>query len=335
MTILQARGPLNGKDKPAELEIDHRQLTVGMRSKMGLWFLRLVLKPLMARMIAKGPKAIARAQIQTASLRCKDTAGLSLAYDVVGGQVPGHVLGRLGGAGRVVLWIHGGAFIFPAAPTMHLVLVARLCRALDAVGFVPDYRLAPFNRFPAGLDDCERSYRALLDLGYDPAQIVLGGDSAGGTLALGLLQRIRRHGLPMPACSLLLSPVTELGRVHAPPSRHTRAGRDPLLPIAALSRIDELYAGGWDASDPELSPLYMDCQGLPPTLFMASDAEILLDDTLMLARRMKQAGNDVTCQVWPHYPHALPLFEPMFSELAAAREALVVYAQEYLGRTPS
>lgn len=312
-----------------KLVVERRSLKVSLRSRLGLWFLRLVLKPLMGRML-RGPASIARAQLQTASLRCRDTAGLSLEYRVVGRRVPGHVLGNLDGRGRVLLWLHGGAFVFPAAPTMHLVLVARLCREIGAAGFVPDYRLAPFNRFPAALDDCDRAYTALLDLGYAPSQIVLGGDSAGGNLVFGVLQRIRKQGLPMPACAVALSPVTEMGRVHAPPSRHERARRDPLLPIAALSRIDELYAGGWDASDPELSPLYMDCRGLPPILFMASDTEILLDDTLLLAARVHDAGVPTVCLVWPYYPHALPLFEPMFRELEPVRREIATFAQRYL-----
>src|SRR3546814_12679734 len=94
----------------------------------------------------------------------------------------------------MLLWLHGGAFVLPAAPDMQVRLVARLCRELDAVGFVPDYRLAPFNRFPAALDDCERAYKAVLDLGFAPSRIVLAGESAGGNLVLGLLQRIRKRG---------------------------------------------------------------------------------------------------------------------------------------------
>src|SRR3546814_6079264 len=74
----------------------------------------------------------------------------------------------------MLLWLHGGAFVLPAAPDMQVRLVARLCRELDAVGFVPDYRLATFNRFPAALDDCERAYKAVLDLGFAPSSIAIG-----------------------------------------------------------------------------------------------------------------------------------------------------------------
>src|SRR3546814_17753293 len=130
----------------------------------------------------------------------------------------------------MLLWLHGGAFVLPAAPDMQVRLVARLCRELDAVGFVPDYRLAPFNRFPAALDDCERAYKAVLDLGFAPSRIVLAGESAGGNLVLGLLQRIRNRAWPMPACARPVSPATEPGPIPAPPSRTPPVEPHPSLP---------------------------------------------------------------------------------------------------------
>src|SRR3546814_1943148 len=76
-----------------------------------------------------------------------------------------------------------------------------------------------------------------------------------GNLALGVLQRIRKGKLPMPACAVMVSPATELGRVHSPPARPRLIDRDLVLPAVALRRICDLYAGDWDRADPELSPL--------------------------------------------------------------------------------
>lgn len=308
----------------------YRDIPISTRSRMFVRLLRLFLKPLVGRIVRSSHHRIAATQLRVSSLKCPDPAGFHLDYRVVG-KVPGHTLGALEDCSKpVVLWLHGGAFILPAAPNAHLVLVAKLCRDLGAEGFVPDYRLAPFNRFPAGLDDCERAYRALLEMGYAPSRIVLGGDSAGGNLSLGLLQRIRKAKLPMPACCVAVSPVTEMGRIHGPPSRYRLMKQDPLLSIASFQRIDDLYAGDWDASDPELSPLYMDCRGLPPMYFLASDNEVLLDETIMLARRMRQAGVDATCHVWPLLPHAFPLFEHYFPEVRQARYEIAAFARRHL-----
>lgn len=310
-----------------------KDVAIGLRSRLVTWLMRRLLRPWLAWMIRGSYGRIARMQLLVAGQVCRDSSGLAVDYDVVGAPgagVPGHVVGRLDADATVILWLHGGAFVLPAAPDVHVRFVAQLCRALDAVAFLPDYRLAPFNRFPAALDDCERAYRALLDLGVAPRRIVLGGESAGGNLVLGLLQRIRARGWPMPACAVPVSPATELGRVHAPPSRTLRRRRDPVLPIASLQRIDELYAGGQDASNPELSPLYADCRGFPPLYLLASDAEVLLDDTLLFARRARAAGVELRFEVWPVLPHAFPLFGTLFPEVRRAREDIAAFVRARL-----
>lgn len=315
----------------AESVVVFKPVTISRRSRIITWLLRHLLKPWLARVIRSSDEKIARIQLRMMQMRCPNTHGLPLEYTVVG-VVPGHVFGDLHQTDKpVILWLHGGAFILPASPVAHLEMVAGLAARLGGHGFLPDYRLAPRNRFPAALDDCERAYQALLELGFPATRIVIGGDSAGGNLTLGLLQRIRARGWPMPACALPVSPATEMGRIHSPPARPLRMARDPILPIAALQRVDEMYAGDWDASDPELSPLYADCRGFPPLFFLASDNEVLLDDTLLLARRAKAAGVEVRCEVWPVLPHAFPLFGGLYPEARAARADLLAFMRERLG----
>lgn len=318
---------------PASLEdsVVFRPLKVSGRSRFVLWLLRTLLKPWMARVVRSSDEKIAKVQLSLAKMRCPNNHGLAYDYTVVG-TVPGQVFGDLSDTTKpVLLWLHGGAFILPASPVAHLELVAGLAAKIGGHGFLPDYRLAPRNRFPAALDDCERAYKALLDLGFPAQHIVVAGDSAGGNLLLGLLQRIRKQGWPMPACTIPVSPATELGRIHAPPSRPWKNKADPILPISALQRVDEMYAGDWDASDPELSPLYADCTGFPPMYIIASDNEVLMDDSILFARRAKAAGVDLRCEVWPLLPHAFPLFGMMFPEVREVRKEMVGYMQQYLG----
>ena len=316
---------------PAEGLVRYRDIAISGRSRFITWLLRHTLRPMLKRMIRASDEKIARVQLQMMRMRCPNTHGQPLEYTVVG-ALPGHVVGDLRDTGKpVILWLHGGAFFLPAAPTAHLEMAADLCAQLGAHCFMPDYRLAPRNRFPAALDDCERAYGALLELGFRPERIVLGGDSAGGNLTLGVLQRIRKNGWPMPACVLPVSPATELGRIHAPPSRPRKSKIDPILPIAALQRVDEMYAGDWDASDPELSPIFADCRGFPPMYLIASDAEVLLDDTVFFARRAKAHGVEVRCDVWPVLPHAFPLFGTLYREVRLARTDMLAFMREHLG----
>lgn len=317
---------------PASLEasVVFRPMKISGRSRFFLWLLRTFLKPWMARVVRGSDEKIAKVQLDLAHMRCPNNHGLAYDYTVVG-TVPGQVFGDLSDTRKpVLLWLHGGAFVLPASPVAHLELVAGLAAKIGGHGFLPDYRLAPRNKFPAALDDCERAYKALLDLGFPASRIVIGGDSAGGNLLLGLLQRIRKQGWTMPACTIPVSPATEMGRIHAPPSRPWRRKRDPILPITALQRVDEMYAGDWDASDPELSPLYADCTGFPPMYLIASDNEVLMDDSILFARRAKAAGVDLRCEIWPLLPHAFPLFGMLFPEVREVRREMVGYMQRYL-----
>lgn len=312
------------------MTIHYKKVPISLRSRIWVWVFRLFLRPMLRRMIRGPSESIARLQVRLAGMSCDDSAGLEQGYRIVNG-VPGLSVGDFDDRSRpVLLWLHGGAFFLPAVPSVHLRLLALLCKELGAVGFLPDYRLAPFNRFPAALDDCERAYAGLVKMGFAAGRIAIAGDSAGGNLTLGVLQRIRKSGLAMPACALPVSPVTEMGRVHGPPSRHQRARRDAILPISTLHRVDELYAGDWDASDPELSPLYADYRGFPPLFFICGDAEVLRDDSILATQQALAAGVDARCDVWPMLPHAFPLFEKLFPETVEARADMLVFLNRHL-----
>lgn len=303
-----------------------------LRSRVVLLLMRWFLRPWLGRLLGGSERSLAKMQLRMAAQQCRNSHGLRFDYGLVG-KVPGHLIGDLSDTSApVMLYLHGGAFVLPASPMVHGTAVTHLCKQLGSSGFMVDYRLAPMNRFPAALDDCESAYRALLGLGFPAERIMLAGESAGGNLLLGLLQRIRQAGLPMPCGAAALSPATEMGRIHAPPSRARLRNRDPILPAAALHRVDPLYAGGHDASDPELSPLYMDCHDLPPMYLLATDGEILLDDTLLIAKRMHDEGVDLRVDVWPSLPHAFPLFGAVFPEAAQARNDIAAFFRDALER---
>lgn len=316
------------------MNFELKAVTVSTRSHIIIRLLKLFMRPWLA-WVVRGPRSrIARFQLLTASNKCRNTYGLDLQYRVIGnpdGGVPGHFAGSPGDTHKnAILYIHGGAFILPASPDVQLRMMCKLCREMDAVGFGVDYRLAPSSKFPAALDDCERAYRALLDLGFAPNRITIIGESAGGNLTLGVLQRIRKRGWPMPACVVPISPVTDMGRSHGLPSRITRAKSDPMLPTKALHHVDTLYSGDHDASDPELSPLFADFRGFPPLYFLASDNEILRDDSVLCAQRAREAGVDTKLDVWPTFPHAFPLFVQMFPEVAESQKDIVAFMKQHV-----
>jgi acetyl esterase/lipase len=310
--------------------VRYKQIVISGRSRFFVLLIRLILKPLMRWVVRKESRVLA-AQITIASRPCLNTAGLEQSYRYIGG-VPGLALGNLADSRKpLVIWIHGGGFLMPASPETHLRMLALLCKDLGAVGIMPDYRLAPTNKFPASLDDCEAVYGALLEAGFPGARIAIGGESAGGNLSLGLLQRIRKRGWAMPSCAVPVSPVTELSRIYAPPSRVENRKRDPMIPLDGMANLGLWYMGDRDKADPELSPLYADYRGFPPLFFLAGETEVLRDDAVHAAQRAHEAGVDTRVDIWPVLPHAFPLFERLFPEVKEARDDIIGFMRKHLG----
>lgn len=216
---------------------------------------------------------------------------------------------------RVVLYYHGGGYIF-GSPTSHQDLGEYLSQAAQSPVILLDYRLAPENPFPAAIDDARAAYRWLLDSGFKPEQIAIAGDSAGGNLVFTSLFSIRQHQLPLPACAVPLSPWTDMectGETFI-----TKADVDPMVHKAFTRKLSDLYAPGANLRDPLVSPLYGDLKGLPPLLIQVGDRETLLDDSRRIAERARQAGVDVTLEIEPGQVHVFQIFAARLDEGRAA-----------------
>lgn len=216
---------------------------------------------------------------------------------------------------HAILYLPGGAFVFPAS-NGHVRALARLARNIDAIGLMVDYRLVPEHGFPAQLEDALAAYRYLLDIGYQPQSIVVAGDSAGGGLTLSLLQALREEQLPLPACAACLSPFADLS--FSAPSFRFNHWYDAVLSSTVAADALQLYIGEHAPDDPLVSPVNGRYHGMPPLLFQVSSNEVLLDDSLRVARKARAQGVEVELEVWPSLPHAWQVF----AHLPEARSAL-------------
>jgi acetyl esterase/lipase len=204
---------------------------------------------------------------------------------------------------RVILYLHGGAFIIET-PGIHARLAARIGAQARSRALMPSYRLAPEFPCPAALDDCFAAYRFLLDNGFAAANIAIAGDSAGGNLALGLLLRARDEGLPLPACAVVMSPVTDA--LLSGDSLRRNEGHDAMFAPSLFHAMLPLYLPDPTLrSHPHVSPLHADLEGLPPILMLVGSTELLLDDSVRFASKCRSA----TLEVWHDMPHVFPLFD--------------------------
>ena len=200
--------------------------------------------------------------------------------------------------GPLYLFIHGGAFVFGGGPYAK----AQAAMQADRLGVATvsvDYRMPPDHPFPAAPEDCFAVYKALIGT-HEPARIVIGGSSAGGNLAAALVLMIRDRGLPMPAGLVLLTPEVDL--TEAGDSFQTNALLDVTLK-GTLHNCNALYAAGHDLTEPYLSPLFGNLDGFPPTLVQTGTRDILLSNSVLIHRKLRQAGVDAELHVWEAMPH--------------------------------
>jgi acetyl esterase/lipase len=215
--------------------------------------------------------------------------------------------------GAVILYLHGGGYV-SGSPQTHRTYAGQLALQTGVPVVTLDYRLAPEDPFPAGLNDALLAFDQLA-----PARTAIAGDSAGGGLALATAVALRDRGGAQPAALLLVSPWTDL--TQSAPSYETRAAADPMLTAASLTQMAEAYLDGTDPRTELASPLLAEHRGLPPTRIDVGDAEVLLDDSVVLAARLREAGVPVDLQVWDEMVHVFPAFPPEILPEAAQAQA--------------
>jgi len=220
-------------------------------------------------------------------------------------------------ASRVLMFFHGGGYC-SGSILSHRRMVTEAGRAAGARTLAVGYRLAPEHPFPAAYDDALKAWRFLLKQGVAPARISIGGDSAGGGLTVALINRLRGAGEAQPGCAWLASPWTDLAMTGE--TLATKDAVDPLIHKPYLVELAAAYlAGGTEAGDPRVSPLYSDLRGFPPMLIQVGSAETLLSDATRFAERAGAADAPVTLEIWPHMIHAWALWN---AHLEAGRQAL-------------
>ncbi|MEO6794551.1 MAG: alpha/beta hydrolase [Mycobacterium sp.] len=237
------------------------------------------------------------------------------------------------GTRRIVLYMHGGAFLTCGANT-HGRLVTKLSKYADSPVLVLEYRMIPKYSIDDAIDDCYDGYRWLRSQGYEPDQIVLAGDSAGGYLSLALAERLLDEGdEEAPAAIVAMSPLLEIAKEakKAHPNIHTGAMFPPKAfdafvdLVHAAARRDRAHGGK------VLEPLHHISPGLPRTLIHVSGSEVLLHDARLAAKVLAAAGVPVELRVWPGQIHVFQITAPFVPEATRSLRQIGEYIREATG----
>ncbi|MEC8927086.1 MAG: alpha/beta hydrolase [Candidatus Thermoplasmatota archaeon] len=206
----------------------------------------------------------------------------------------------------IFVFLHGGGYCIGSSRTTHRIGLANLSKTTSCVCHSIDYRLAPQNPYPAALEDATKAWKAIVAENPD-AQIILSGDSAGGGLSLALMMHLRDEGSRLPDAAVLFSPWTDL--TCSSPTYKTLAKADPMLARVIPDDCASNYVPeSVDRKDPYISPVFGDFTGLPRTLILVGDREVLLDDSRRVGEKAKAAGVEIEVDIWPGMFHDWWLF---------------------------
>lgn len=203
-------------------------------------------------------------------------------------------------AGRTVLYLHGGGYVY-LSPESHKNIGAAISREARCEVFLADYRLGPEQPFPGAVDDAVGAWEWLLSQGQNPRLAAIAGDSAGGGLTFAALLRLKEARKPLPAAAVGISPWTDLALTGD--SITSRASQDPMLNRNDLDFFARNYLAGSDPKNPLASPLYGDMSGFPPLLIQVGTDEILFDDAVRIHEKATRAGIPSTLDVWKDMIH--------------------------------
>ena len=231
-----------------------------------------------------------------------------------------------------VLHFHGGGYLAPFSN--HYRTMAGLYSEVadGAMVLSVDYRVAPEFTYPAAVDDAYRSYKWLQEQGISPERIILGGDSAGGGLAMALCHRLKKLGEALPAGIVGMSPWTD--QTTSGSSYTANREIDPVFGGTKGEIVfNNPYAGDTDPRNPEISPLFGDFSGFPPMLIQVGTEEILLSDSQAVAEKAHAAGVKVRLSVYEGMFHVFQLSALLMPESKKAWFEVKRFMNEIIGRS--
>lgn len=222
----------------------------------------------------------------------------------------------------VILFFHGGGYVYGSTDT-HRAFINRIAKKTKKTIISVDYRLAPEHPFPAATNDAFTVYNWLIQAeNYHSNQIILMGDSAGGTLCTSILLKLKEEHLEMPKTAVLISPwvqpYAEGNSIDF--NDEYDIGGQPFLVDCANKYLDNKHK-----ENSLVAPIFGDLSGLPPMLIQVGTCEVLLTQIQNFVAKAKSEGVDITYTEYEDMFHTFLISNPNVPQSEIALEEIGTY----------
>ena len=231
---------------------------------------------------------------------------------------------------RVLVHVHGGGYVFAPeeAATREAILMAGFGK-FKVISI--DYRMPPDFPYPAAMDDAMAVWKETVKTN-DPKKMAIFGTSTGGGMTLAMVLRAKKEGLALPAATAPGTPWSDMTKTGD--TFFTNEMIDNILVSndGWLGDAAKLYANGHDLKDPQLSPVYGDVSGFPPTILTSGTRDLFLSNTVRMHRKLRQAGAVADLHVFEGQSHAQYAGDPDAPETKEHFGELTAFFDKYLAK---
>ena len=263
----------------------------------------------------------------------KEKMGVSVEPKVIGGVKAFIVTPKVMPArnrNRLLVHVHGGGYVFGPGE-------AALPEAILLAGFggfkviSVDYRMPPDHPYPAAMDDAMAVWKEAVKMAK-PRNMAIFGTSTGGAMTLAMVLRAKAEKLPLPGAIAPGTPWSDIDKIGDTYSTNEWVDNVLVTWDGWLGRAAKLYANGRDLKDPQLSPIYGDFAGFPPTILTSGTRDLFLSNTVRTHRKLRRAGVTADLNVYEGQSHAQYGFDANAPETKEAFTDIANFFDRHLGR---
>jgi len=231
---------------------------------------------------------------------------------------------------RLLVHVHGGGYVFGPgeAATREAILMAGFGR-FKVISI--DYRMPPDYPYPAAMDDAMAVWKEVVKTN-DPKKMAIFGTSTGGGMTLAMVLRAKTEGLPFPGATAPGTPWSDMTKTGDTFFTNEKIDNILVSNDGWLGDAAKLYANGHDLKDPQLSPVYGDFSGFPPTILTSGTRDLFLSNTVRVHRKLRQAGVVADLHVFEGQSHAQYAADPNAPETSEHFGELTAFFDKYLAK---